>query len=168
MPSASYQTEPVVAEYLLFHYGELFGRTGRKVLSHRKLIAFGDIKGPEAIKGGNTIAPLDTPFGLVGMPICRNFCEAGHPFDTPWESIGAGFLLVPAMGGRTSVRAHRKTAEKMLRSHGAVSAVANQDPHSGNKHRGLVCHQLEGNARETKKSPCISVKLHLRQIDETK
>lgn len=123
----------------IFNVAELLNRFGKPLLSHKKLIPFGTREKPEGIRTGNRIEMLDTPIGLIGIPICLDFCEEGMPFNYLWEEIGAEWLLVPAFGNTSNVSAHLRRAKELYRKHGTVSAVANQNPEGKDEDHGFVC-----------------------------
>lgn len=126
-----------------FNIAELFDRFGKPLLSHRKLIPFGTHEKPEGIRTGNRIEMLDTPIGLISIPICLDFCEEGMPFNYLWEEIGAEWLLVPAFGNASSISAHLRRAKELYRKHGTISAVANQNPEGKDEDHGFVCLDAE-------------------------
>ena len=146
----------------VYNHAELFSRTGKSILSHSKLTTSVLQSGRKAIATGCQIELLDTPIGLIGIPICLDFCEGDAPFSHLWTEIGAEWLLVPAYGPETSIRAHKRRAQDLLRSHGAVSAVANQNPSGEDKDHGFVCHH-DGDSLshgvDDCQAGCISVKL---------
>lgn len=78
----------------------------------------------------DVIRLLATPLGLIGNPICRDYCEEADGVRLPWMRIPVDFLFVPSMGDAGTLHAHSRAAAAMLR-HGTVSVVANQD---------LACH----------------------------
>ncbi len=146
----------------VYNYAELFSRTGKPILSHRKLTTSVLQAGREATTTGCQIELLDTSIGLIGIPICLDFCEGDSPFNHLWSEIGAEWLLVPAYGPATSIHAHKRRAQDLLRSHGAVTAVANQNPSGEDKDHGFVCH-LDGDSLshgvDDCQGSCISAKL---------
>jgi len=124
----------------LFNIAELFNRFGNSVLHHRKLTRFGTREKQEDIETGSCIQLLDTPIGLIGIPICLDFCEEGEPFSSLWGRIGAEWLLVPAFGVGSSIAAHSRRANELFRKHGTVSVIANQHPKGSDEDHGFVCH----------------------------
>jgi predicted amidohydrolase len=124
----------------VFNIAELFNRFGNPVLHHRKLTRFGNQQKQEGIETGSRIELLDTPIGLIGMPICLDFCEEGEPFSSLWGRIGAEWLLVPAFGAAGSIAAHLRRAKELFRKHGTVSVIANQHPRGSDEDHGFVCH----------------------------
>ena len=143
----------------IFNFGEVFDRFGRPVISHYKLTTSGSKERPENISTGRRIELLDTPIGLIAMPICLDFCEEGSPFNRLWDEIGAEWLLVPAYGGEKSISAHLRKAQTLQRSHGAVSVVANQDPQGRDKHHGFVCHDQQEPEKITVTHRVIRIKI---------
>jgi hypothetical protein len=88
---------------------------------------------------------LDTPIGLVAIPICRDFCDEGETFNRLWDELGIEWILVPAFGEKTSISAHERRAKAVLRAQGTVSAVANQHPKGTDADQGFICHAGGGN-----------------------
>jgi predicted amidohydrolase len=124
----------------VYNTAALFGRSGKEILSHKKLTTFSDKDKREGTQTGDSIELLDTPLGLIGIPICLDFCQEGSPFNRIWLEIGPEWLLVPAFGGGGSIHGHRRRAESLQRAHGTVSAVANQNPDGKNEDHGFICH----------------------------
>ncbi len=123
----------------VYNYGELFSRTGLAMLSHRKMVPYEKDSKPERIDAGNRIEILDTPLGLLAMPICLDFCDERSPFGYLWDDLGLDWILVPAFGNAASLSAHQRRAENLRRAHGTVSVVANQDPQGRSQHHGFIC-----------------------------
>ena len=121
-----------------FNRAELFRGSGKSILAHSKLIPFGGGKVREDIQPGNSIELIETQIGLIGIAICRDFCEEDSAFYGLWNTLGVEWLFVPAFGGRTSVSAHEKRAGSMGRAHGTICIVANQDPKGMDLHHGFV------------------------------
>lgn len=130
-----------------FNIAELFNAFGNSVLHHRKLTRFGTGEKQEGIETGGRIELLDTPIGLIGIPICLDFCEEGEPFSSLWGRIGAEWLLVPAFGVASSITAHLRRAKELFRKHGTVSVIANQHPEGSNEDHGFVCHTASESPR---------------------
>lgn len=126
-----------------FNVAELFDRFGNPVLRHRKLTRFGTKKKQEGIKTGSRIDLLETPIGLIGIPICLDFCDEGKILHSLWETLGAEWLLVPAFGADTSIDAHLRRAQELFRKHGTVSIIANQHPKGSDENHGFVYHKAE-------------------------
>ncbi len=123
-----------------FNFAELLGHTGVAMLSHKKLTTFGEKGKREKISTGNRIEIMDTPIGLIGIPICLDFCEEDSPFNTLWEEVGVDWLLVPAFGGKSSVHAHKRRAGALNRAHGSIIVLSNQNPESMDADHGFVYH----------------------------
>ena len=121
-----------------YNTAELMSRSGKTVLTHIKLAAFGLLNKREGIDTGARIDLLDTPIGLIGIPICLDFCQEGQPFGGLWDAIGAEWLLVPAFGDKKSVRAHERRAEAVCRAHNTVCVLANQNPEGKDADLGFV------------------------------
>ncbi|MDY6853969.1 MAG: hypothetical protein SWO11_04560 [Thermodesulfobacteriota bacterium] len=78
--------------------------------------------------------------GLIGIPICLDFCEEGFPFGNLWEQIGAHWFLVPAFGDKSNISAHLRCAQALHRAHGTVTAFSNQTPSAADSDHGFVCY----------------------------
>ncbi|MGA2400562.1 MAG: nitrilase-related carbon-nitrogen hydrolase [Syntrophobacteraceae bacterium] len=122
----------------VFNIAELVNYSGYPLLHHRKLTRFGTKEKLEGIVTGSHIELLDTSIGLIGIPICLDFCEEGNVFNSLWETIGAECLLVPAFGWDTSIHAHLSRAGELFRKHGTVSIIANQHPEGKDQDHGFV------------------------------
>jgi hypothetical protein len=118
---------------------ELLDGYGQVLISHHKLTRFGGVDNPEGIETGEEIQLLDTPLGLLAIPICLDFCEEAHPINALWQALGVEWLLVPAMGKDESIRAHLRRTAELHRAHGTVTAVANQHPEGLDAAPGFVC-----------------------------
>lgn len=144
-----------------YNYGELLNMRGKPVLSHRKLTTFGEPGEREKITTGATIHLLDTPIGLIAMPICLDFCEESSPFADLWQIIGADWHLVPAYGGKENISAHNKRAAGLNRAHGAMTVLSNQPVtlnEGSSNHHGFA--YFSGNSTNiSPKSRCISMDL---------
>lgn len=149
-----------------YNIAELCDRFGNPVLHHRKLTRYGTLDKQEGIKTGDRIELLDTPAGLIGIPICRDFCEEGQPFSSLWERLGVEWLLVPSFGYETSVHAHLRRARELFREHETVSIVANQHPEGSNSAHGFVCHSQENPSHSTVGHRIFSVKFDTNNIDK--
>jgi hypothetical protein len=99
---------------------------GREVLVHRKLLAMRTEAIVEHVRPGAEVRLLVTPFGLLGLAICLDFCEGIGPGGQIWSAIGPGLVLVPSMGKESTYNAHRAKAHRMWLEHGTVTAVASQ------------------------------------------
>ncbi len=144
----------------VYNTAELFDRFGNTVLSHRKLTTFGPKKKHESIATGNKIELLDTSIGLIAMPICLDFCEEDSPFNELWQNLGVEWLLVPAFGNGKSISAHLRKADNILRTHGTVTALANQNPEALDKDLGFVWHGTDkalNKAATTRRCFAISI-----------
>ena len=139
-----------------FNYTELYGPTGKPVLSHCKLTFAGTRDKYEKISTGRNINLLDTMIGLMGIPICLDFCEEKYPYGNLWEQIGAHWFLVPAFGDKSNISAHLRRAKALHRAHGTVTALSNQTPSAVDSDHGFVCYS---NTHEiiSQKKRCISV-----------
>ena len=109
-----------------YNRAEMLGAFGGVVLWHHKLTRFGDKDMSEGIVSGDSIELLNTPVGLVAMPICRDFCDEDAFFSLLWQELAPDWILVPAMGEQTSISAHLRRSGQLLRAYGCACAVANQ------------------------------------------
>ncbi|MEZ5583080.1 MAG: nitrilase-related carbon-nitrogen hydrolase [Candidatus Competibacteraceae bacterium] len=128
-------------ENTVYNECALFDRHGNPVLHHRKLTRVNQDDRPEKITTGECVQLLDTPIGLIGMPICLDFCEEDHPFGEIWRDLGVEWLLVPAFGGVSSLSAHKRKADMVRRAHDTVSVIANQHPKGEDGAHGFVRHE---------------------------
>lgn len=141
-----------------YNIARLFDQYGDTVITHRKLkplgtlatgLSTGDHAG-EDIDVGRTMTLLSTPIGLLALPICLDFCDAGEAIRKLWLEIFADWLLVPAMGDDSSMRAHDRAAQLEADYYqGAVVLLANvategdtmhayDDPFGQDTKRGFV------------------------------
>ena len=114
---------------------------GVSVLVHRKLTRYGkwgDIH--EDLNPGAIIEVIDTPFGLLAMPICKDLSDEGRmKTGVVWAELGCDLLLVPSMAPAAGMRAHQRAADTLGRRLNGVIAVANQwDGPETDSHRSLV------------------------------
>jgi hypothetical protein len=145
----------------IFNHAELLSRSGNTMLFHDKLIRSGESSNAEDITAGSRIDLLSTPFGLVAIPICRDFCENDVPFSSLWKELGVDLHLVPAFGKGTSLHAHERRAKDLLLSHGAISSVAQQHPDGVQADAGFVCHNLEKGTPTLEAGNCVQVRFYL-------
>jgi hypothetical protein len=76
----------------------------------------------------NTFHALVTPLGLVGVAICLDFSSPAMTCQRAWEAIAPEWMLVPSMGGDSTVDMHVIVAKQLTANHRTVSLVANQAP----------------------------------------
>ena len=119
----------------VFNRAEMLGAFGGVVLWHHKLTRFGDRDMSEGIAPGDAIELLNTPIGLVAMPICRDFCDEDAFFGDFWQDLAPDWILVPAMGEAASISAHGRRSAQLHRA-GTACAVANQPQAAG----GCTCN----------------------------
>ncbi|MDY7095974.1 MAG: hypothetical protein SX243_23615 [Acidobacteriota bacterium] len=94
----------------------------------------------EGIEGGSRARLFQAPFGLVGLGICLDFCEMGDlPVTDLWKVVGPALMLVPSMGGRSTLHAHQAKSKQLALQHGTVAVVAQQEPKTG-QGLGMVCY----------------------------
>jgi len=111
-----------------WNVARLYDADGQVLLEHRKLTTFSTRDHVEAHRTGDSIQLLDTPLGLLAMPICLDFCEEGHPFSSLWQELGINWYIIPAFGDDRSVRAHQRRAKNLANAWNALSILTNQDP----------------------------------------
>ncbi len=115
-----------------FNRSGLLDPLGETLMGHDKLQASGDLAGDgypgwrEDIHVGEQIPLLNTPLGLMAMPICLDFCQGGAVFPAIWQRLGAQWALVPAFGNEHSVRAHDRRAKDLSHAHATRTLLANQ------------------------------------------
>ena len=150
----------------IYNYAELTSRTGKRLIEHRKLKASGDKSFREGIDFGNRIELLDTPIGLVGIPICLDFCEEGEPFGRLWSALGPEWLLVPAFGDEKNIHAHKRRAQALSIAHGTVCAIANQNPGGQDKDHGFL-HVIGGAVHgQEHEGTCVQVDIDVVLIGQ--
>lgn len=125
----------------------LLDRQGNLLLDWDKFLPVqlgeGDSEIVEAIDRPDEMRLLDTPLGLVAIPVCRDFCEEVDGVRIPWGTIPVDFLFVPSMGTDNTMSAHRRAADTLWR-HGTVCVVANQDIASRGDQPGFVAGNVDG------------------------
>ena len=101
---------------------------GDSILTHRKLTRYGKMdERHEDLIPGSTIEILDTPLGLVALPICKDLSDEDRmKAGTVWADLGCDLLLVPSMSPAAGIHAHQRTAESLGRRLNGVVAIANQ------------------------------------------
>lgn len=121
-----------------FHEGEgpwnvarVYDGHGDLVHTHHKMapmrIEHPDNGVDEDIRGVPRLPLLATPIGLVAVGVCLDFAEGDDPvFQTLWNHVGPGLVLVPSMSNESTRNAHEARAKGLARLHGTVSAVAIQ------------------------------------------
>ncbi|KFE68615.1 hypothetical protein [Hyalangium minutum] len=145
----------------VFNRAELLDAYGHPVLEHLKLLPFGGLgeQGAEDIHTGKWIRLMGLPLGMLAMPICLDFCEADGPMPEVWKNIGPEWVLVPALGDATSLRAHARAAAQLYTTRGSVTVLANQPKTEGEKAPGFV---YQGQKRDSAEKadepvPCFQV-----------
>lgn len=81
----------------------------------------------EDIDGAQCFHLMLTPFGLVCVLICIDFCNA-YSSDAV-QLVGlldVGLVLVPSMGGGSTISAHKAALARLRRIEGPVAVVAQQ------------------------------------------
>lgn len=105
---------PVLRQTKLCPYGRLFSNNGD------------DTSAFEDILPGTSIELVQTDLGLIGTPICLDFCQ-GSPHAVPGQvymDLGMQFCLVPAMSKRDNAFDH--AAREMHKWYGTYSSIAMQ------------------------------------------
>ena len=148
-----------------YNYTELLDAYGHTLIEHRKLKRFrtrganGVPERKEGIVTGDRIELLDTPVGLMAMPICLDFCDARHPFTDLWQNLGVEWLLVPAFGDE--VNAHSRRAKDLQIAHGTVCALANQPLNEREGAQGFICH---GGSCKREVNRCLCVPVPIARL----
>ncbi len=106
---------------------------GREVFRHTKIRPFRTSKGEafeeEDIEGSTHVELLQLGFGLVGVALCLDFCEeAETAVERLWSAVGPALMIVPSMGGKSTINAHERKARLLARQHGTATVVASQHP----------------------------------------
>jgi len=107
----------------------LVGPDGRVILRHAKLRIYGDADGlSEDIASASTLEVLVTPIGIVGVLICKDFCDAFSPVRDCHRIAFVDWWLVPSMGDQKTVSAHFRQAESSWKiANRCTTVVANQE-----------------------------------------
>jgi predicted amidohydrolase len=80
----------------------------------------------EAIVPGQKLPIVVMQDRLVGLAICRDFCDdCAHDV---YADLGVDLVLVPSMGEASSVKAHERSCKALQSQQGAVSFVVQQTP----------------------------------------
>jgi predicted amidohydrolase len=126
-----------------------FDRRGDEVLRHVKLQPMRTTEGEEhevdeGVEEGLRLELLETPFGLLGVAICLDLCEAGDcPVTHLWQAVGPALLLVPSMGKESTHNAHRRKVQTLTLQHDTVVLVASQHPEES-RASGLCLRDIPG------------------------
>lgn len=128
----------------LVNCAEVVDGDGAVVARHEKLSAFSyETAGrnrAEAIAVGGVITLLATPIGLIGVAICKDYCDetASGLIDSAWNRLAPDWMLVPSMGDEKTVQAHQARAEEHWKLRRICSVVANQQAASTTPWPGFV------------------------------
>ncbi|MBF0184552.1 MAG: hypothetical protein HQM06_09205 [Magnetococcales bacterium] len=107
----------------------LWDGSGREILQHDKLYAFGtDHLCHEQIAPGNKITLWQTSIGIITLAICRDFCEGEGDVRQLWDTLAPDWLLVPSMSFDTGIGAHEAQAKQLYNHCGSKILLANQTP----------------------------------------
>lgn len=105
----------------------IYGSDGRVLIEQDKFCPAAAGKGETAINEnfarGCRVNAVMTPFGLLGVAICKDLFDESAEWI--WKHLSPSWLLVPSMSDQLD-RHKEKTAE-LLKRHGCTSAVANQN-----------------------------------------
>lgn len=107
---------------------------GTELPPHHKLTQFSypsdEIKLNESIVTSRRITLFDTPLGLVGIAICKDFSDAADPLiNTAWDQLAPDWLLVPSYGDKEkTLHRHEERAKSHWSLRRTRSLVANQEP----------------------------------------
>lgn len=112
----------------------LFTGNGEKLPAHHKLTQFSypahGINLSEAIVTSRCITLFDSPLGLIGVAICKDFSDASEPLiETTWNLLAPDWLLVPSYGDQAkTLHRHEERAKGHWSLRRTRSLVANQEP----------------------------------------
>lgn len=112
----------------------VFSGHGAPLPPHHKLTQFSYARGKaslhEDIVTSRRIALIDTPLGLVGIAICKDFSDASETIiRAAWDCIAPDWILVPSYGdAEKTLKRHREQADDHWTLRNTRSLVANQEP----------------------------------------
>src|SRR4051794_7513084 len=105
----------------------VLGRTGEVLCSYAKFSAFHDEAwGEEAILRGDELPVIVTSDLVVGLAICKDFCD--RAVASPFAELPVDLVLVPSMGGTSTLAGHLANAEDLRLRTGAIVFVVQQLP----------------------------------------
>ncbi|MCA1536148.1 hypothetical protein I6F21_26820 [Bradyrhizobium sp. NBAIM03] len=99
---------------------------GRVIRSFDKIVPARDEKGRlEDIRSGECIPVLITDSQLIGLAICRDFCDRAS-MTSPYLTLPVDFFAVPSMGEESTMVAHLNVAAEVQAKTGARALVVQQ------------------------------------------
>lgn len=99
--------------------------TGRPTAEYSKVVIFqSDELGPEDIAAGGEIIVIACDRFLATVAICKDYCGLGT--DSPWHKLDVDLLLIPSMGGATTMEGHLTRANQDRIAHGSRAFVVQQ------------------------------------------
>ncbi|TDH58723.1 hypothetical protein E2C06_31030 [Dankookia rubra] len=105
----------------------VLGRTGEVLCSYAKFAAFHDETwGEEAIVRGNELPVLVTGDLVVGLAICKDFCD--RAVASPFAELPVDLILVPSMGRASTLAGHLANSEDLRLRTGTIVFVVQQLP----------------------------------------
>jgi len=122
---------------------EILDDRGSSLLSYKKRLKFRVGGMAEDIQPGAELPILLMVDRLIGIGICRDFCDDTH--DVPYGKIDADLVLVPSMGHKTTILAHQKFAGTLQHRFGTRVFIVQQTypppgpgPHPADLSHGFV------------------------------
>jgi hypothetical protein len=114
---------------------QVFNGNGSRLPKQHKLTQFSYRKSDEAtsfhedILASRCITLLNTPLGLVGVAICKDFSDASAvEIKAAWDLIAPDWMLVPSCGDSAkTLKLHHQRAEEHWTLRAIRSLVANQE-----------------------------------------
>ena len=92
---------------------------------YSKVVIFrSDELGPEDIAPGTEIVVIACDRFLAAVAICKDYCGLGT--GAPWHRLDVDILLVPSMGGATTMEGHLTRAAQDRIEHGSRAFVVQQ------------------------------------------
>ena len=99
--------------------------TGEISDEYSKVVIFqSDELGPEGIAAGAEIIVIACDRFLATVAICKDYCGLGT--NSPWHKLDVDLLLVPSMGGATTMEGHLTRANQDRIEHGSCAFVVQQ------------------------------------------
>lgn len=102
--------------------------TGNEHAHHWKSVLFiGAQVRQEMVEPGDEILVLACDRFLASVAICKDYCDLAT--EAPWPFLDVDLLLVPSMGGRSTMDGHVARAAQDVISHGLRVFVVQQGDH---------------------------------------
>jgi predicted amidohydrolase len=103
----------------------ILGRTGDELCAYAKFAAFHDEEwGEEAIARGDELPIVVMRDLVVGFAICKDFCD--RAVASPFADLPVDLMLVPSMGGASTMGGHLTNAEDLRLRTGTLVFVVQQ------------------------------------------